>query len=248
MAVVVEGATIASNWTSAAGALEGILSFLGAPLPRHAVMGLTGHAWHTCIEQRGDVTALPGGPSDLDWEAMVGRYALTGFRWERFGAALREGDDWTEMRDAAIDWAESCLAAGRPLIGWDFHLHEFAVLWGIDRRREAFLVDDVLAPEVGAASPWAEWPPLGRIELFAPRDEVEVDPLDAVGRSLQAALACFAGEDGPGDEQPRGTAGLAAWADALDGDAQIDRAGNAYPRSRRPSAPSATKLRRSPPC
>ena len=34
--------------------------------------------------------------------------------------------------------------------------------------------------------------------------------------------------DGPDDGQPRGTAALGAWAEALDGDGEVDRAGNAY--------------------
>ena len=42
--VELQGARLAPNWTSAAGALEGVLEFLGAPLPRHAIMGLTGLA------------------------------------------------------------------------------------------------------------------------------------------------------------------------------------------------------------
>ena len=55
------GLQLAENWTSAAGAAQGILDYLGTPLPRHAVMGLTGHAWHTCLGSRDGVVALPHG-------------------------------------------------------------------------------------------------------------------------------------------------------------------------------------------
>jgi hypothetical protein len=225
----IEGLRLAPNWTSAAGALEGVLEFLGTPLPRHAVMGLTGHAWHLCLGSKEGVVALPSGPADLDWEAMARNYARTGFEWERFGASLPPGEDWAEMRQAAIDWATAHLDAGRPLIGWDFHLHEFGIVYGYDAAREGFLVEDVVTPEVGPIALWRDWPSsVGQIELFAPINPIEVDPVDAVAGALETAVACFAGADGPDDGQPRGTAALDAWAEAMDGETQVDRAGNAY--------------------
>ncbi|MBI2766826.1 MAG: hypothetical protein HYX53_13075 [Chloroflexi bacterium] len=222
-------ARIAPNWTSAAGALEGVLAFLGQPLPRHAIMGLTGHAWHFCLGAHGGVVALPSGVADLDWEAMAGRYGRTGFTWERFGGQLPEDGDWAEMRAAAAAWAIPHLEAGRPLIGWDFHLHEHAVVHGYDRERDGFLVDDLLTGQAGPFVALADWPSaLGGIELLVPIAAVETDPIEAVAASLQTALLCFAGGDGPADGQPRGTAGLEAWAEAFDAETEIDRAGNAY--------------------
>ncbi len=219
----IEGLTLAPNWTSAAGALEGILAFLHAPLPRHAIMGLTGHAWHFCLGTREGVTALPSGSTDLDWEEMTARYALTGYLWQRFaGPATDEG------RAAAVEWAIEHLDKGRPLIGWDFHLHEHGVVDGYERERAGFYVTDILSEEVGPFVPWSAWPGLGQIELLAPVFPVEVDPADAVGSALETALLCFEGGDGPADGQPRGTAGIEAWADALDGEGEVDRAGNAY--------------------
>jgi hypothetical protein len=225
----IDGARIAPNWTSAAGALEGVLDFLGAPLPRHGIMGITGHAWHLCLGSRDGIVALPSGPSDLDWEAMAQRYARTGVAFERFGGLLAPEDDWPAVRGAAVEWAIAHLDAGRPLIGWDFHLHEHAVVYGYDREREAFLVDDVLTPEVGPLAHWRDWPSaIGAIELLAPVGAADADPLDTVIAALGTALDCFAGRDGPEGGQARGTAALDAWAAAMDGDVQIDRAGNAY--------------------
>ncbi|MGI8926626.1 MAG: hypothetical protein ACR2HN_08285 [Tepidiformaceae bacterium] len=224
----IPGARIAPNWTSAAGAVDGILAHRGLSLPRHAIMGLTGHAWHTCLQVKSAVHALPGGPTDLDWEAMVRRYARTGVTWERFGARLLPGGDWSEMREAALAWAIPHLDAARPLVGWDFHLHEHAVVYGYDADQRGFLVDDVLTPEVGPLALWEDWPStLGEIELFAPVGTVDADPLEAVAAALQTAIDCFQGRDGPTDGQPRGTAALDAWEAAFDGDAEVDRAGNA---------------------
>lgn len=192
-------------------------------------MGLSGHAWHLCLGAKEGVVALPSGPADLDWEAMVRRYARAGFEWARFGAALPPGEDWSEMRQAAIEWATAHLDAGRPLIGWDFHLHEFGIVYGYDRVREGFLVDDVLTPEVGPIGLWRDWPSaVGQIELFAPIGPIEVEPLQAVAGALETSISCFAGSDGPDDGQPRGTAALESWAEAMDGETEVDRAGNAY--------------------
>jgi hypothetical protein len=226
----IPGIRLAPNWTSAAGALEGILEHLGQPLPRHAVMGITGHAWHTCLATKGDITALPSGPADLDWEAMTARYARTGFRWERFGGELPGEGPWEEMRQAAIDWAVERLDRGTPLIGWDFHLHEHGIVYGYDRGRGGFLVHDMLSEELGPFVLWDVWPTTatGRIELLAPAQPAEDDPLEIVGGALQTALDCFAGRDGPENGQPRGTAAIDAWAEAFDGDTEVDRAGNAY--------------------
>ena len=225
----IPGLQLAPNWTSAVGALEGVLQHLGQPLPRHALMGLTGHAWHLCLGTKGQVTALPSGVADLNWEAAVGRYARTGFGWERFGGELPPGEDWDELRSPAIEWAIAHLDDGRPLIGWDFHLHEHGIVFGYDRAREGFLVHDMLSEEVGPFVKWDVWPTsIGRLELFAPVEPVELDPIESIAAALQTALDCFAGEDGPADGQPRGTAALSAWADALDGESEVDRAGNAY--------------------
>lgn len=219
-------ARLAPNWTSAAGALEGVLHAVGGVLPRHALMGITGHAWHFCLGSREGIVALPSGPSDLDREAMLARWSRTGWRFQRFAARLADGGDGE--RRLAVTFATTHLDAGRPLVGWDFHLHEYGVVYGYDSKRRGFFVDDILTPESGPFVEWAEWPALGEIELYAPVEFIEQDAVEVVGESLASALLCFAGGDGPDDGQPRGTAGLDAWADALDGETEIDRSGNAY--------------------
>jgi hypothetical protein len=190
-------------------------------------MGLSGHAWHLCLGTREGVTALPSGPADIDPEWRLAGFARTGFAWDRFGAAL--GDEPASVRHEAVAWAERHLQDGHPLIGWDFHLHEHAVVYGYDAAREGFLISDILTPDLGPFVGLADWPStVGRIELYAPVGPVEADPLEAISGALEAAIDAFAGRDGPSDGQPRGTAALRAWADALDGEIEVDRAGNAY--------------------
>ncbi len=220
--------TLRPNWTTAAGALEGVLAAEGLELPRHAVMGLTGHAWHLCVASEGGVTALPNGPHDLDWGAMVERYARTGLAWERFARQAR-GVELAVAKDAAIAWARERLDAGAPLIGFDLQVHEFAIVTGYDTGREGFLVESAVSEEMGGFAPWSEWPSpaLGIIELFAPLGPSDPDPEEAVVGALGTALDLMSG-GGAATDQPRGTAAFEAWADAFEGTEEVDRAGNAY--------------------
>lgn len=218
----IEGVELVPNWSSAAGALEGVLRHAGIDLPRHAVMGLTGHAFHFCLGSKAGVVALPSGPASFDRGAMVSRYARTGLRFERF-AAVASG----EAKEAAVAWAVGRLDAGVPLIGWDLHLHEFGIIDGYDRSRGGFFVQDILTEEVGPFVAWEAWAPLGEVEIWAPVEAVEVAPRVVV-EALRTARDLLAGAEGGGDGQPRGTAGLVAWAEALEGAVEVDRAGNAY--------------------
>ncbi|MFN0094895.1 MAG: hypothetical protein ACKVVT_08970 [Dehalococcoidia bacterium] len=223
------GARFVPNWTTAAGAVEGVLAFLETPLARHAVMGLTGHAFRLCLGAKAGVVALPSGPHDLDWERMVREYARTGWRWERFGALLAPEDDWEPAREAAVAWTQAHLEAGRPVTGFDFHVREHGVIYGVDVVRGGFLVDDITSAGGSGFAPWAEWPTaVGMIELAAPVEPLDLDPLEVIGESLAWATECLAGRDGPADGQPRGTGALRAWADAFDATTEVDRAGNAY--------------------
>jgi hypothetical protein len=218
----IAGLELVPNWTSAAGALQGILRHAGIDLPRHAVMGLTGHAWHFCLGTKAGVTALPSGPASFDRGAMVARYARVGLRFERFaGPADADG------KGRAIAWAAERLGRGVPLIGWDLHLHEFGIIDGYDGERGGFFVQDIMSEEVGAFVSWEGWARLGEIELWAPVEPVEVDG-GAVVAALRTAVDLLAGREGPADGQPRGSAGLEAWAAALEGETEVDRAGNAY--------------------
>ena len=220
--------TLKPNWTTAAGALEGVLAAEGLEMPRHAVMGLTGHAWHLCLASEGDVTALPNGPHDLDWGAMVERYARTGLAWERLGRRAR-GVELAVARDEAIAWARERLDAGVPLIGFDLQIHEFAIVRGYSVERGGFLVESAVSEEMGGFAPWSDWPTpsIGIVELFAPIGPSDPDPEEAVVGALQTAVELLSG-DGGASAHPRGTAALEAWADAFEGTGEVDRAGNAY--------------------
>lgn len=236
----IAGLRLSPNWTSAAGALEGVLEFLGEPLPRHAIMGLSGHAWHLAITTREGVAVLPDGVMDLDWAAMVDGYARTGYRWERFGGSVRPGEPRDDIRDAAIGWVKARIDEGRPIIGWDFQLHEFAIVYGYDDSRDGALVHSVTSPELGPLSPWAEWPSAaGVIELFAPLRPADGDAGALVREALGVAVAMLEGmPTGPAPvtaigreiegEAVRGTDALDHWAEVMDGDGEVDRAGNAY--------------------
>ena len=160
--------TLRPNWTTAAGALEGVLAAEGLELPRHAVMGLTGHAWHLCVAMEGGIVALPNGPHDLDWGAMVERYAHTGLEWERFGRRAKR-EELAPVREEALGWARERLDEGVPLIGFDLQVHEFAIVTGYDDERGGFLV------EIGGLRRDGELRALERLALAGNRRAVRAD-------------------------------------------------------------------------
>ena len=103
------------------------------------------------------------------------------------------------------------------------------MIYGFDAVREAFLVDNAVSGQSGPTALWDQWPgAAGVIELFAPIDTVEPDPEAVVRGALESALEAMDGRDGPAGDSPRGTAALDAWAEAMDGEGEVDRAGNAY--------------------
>jgi len=190
-------------------------------------MGLTGHAWHFRLGAAEGVVALPSGPLDLDWDAMTANYGRLGWRWERFGARLAAGGDWSDARMAAVEFARRHLDAGRPLIGFDFHLREFGIVRGYDDGDRSWLVDDLLAGDYGSSIAWEDWPSpeVGWLELIAPVAPHEPDPIDVVRDALETAAALIEGE-GPGGFS--GRHGMLRWCEALEGETTVDRAGNAY--------------------
>jgi hypothetical protein len=155
---------------------------------------------------------------------MAANYGRLGWRWERFGARLESATPREDIRAASVSWALPHLEGGRPLIGFDFHLHEFAIVLGYDSDAAAWLVDDLLSGQYGLAVPVGEWPgPAGWVELIAPVEPLAMDPVDAVEGALITARELLIG-----DGVNSGTAGLDAWAEALEGDTTVDRAGQAY--------------------
>ncbi|WBL34979.1 hypothetical protein O0235_09250 [Tepidiforma flava] len=72
-------------------------------------------------------------------------------------------------------------------------------------------MQDIITEEVGPFVAWENWAPLGEVELWAPVEAVEAGP-EVVTEALRTAAALLRGEEDPGDGQPRGTAGLEAWA------------------------------------
>lgn len=215
-------ARLAPNWTTLAGAVEGVLAALGAPLPRHAVMGLTGCAFAFALAGGEAGTASPAGIHAFDTWRIDDRLARTGVRFERF--APRDAD-----RREAIAWIAARTERGLPVIAWAVRLREWGIIREVDRASETFTVDDLLTPEVGPTASWDEWPWGGeRIDLLAPAEAVPAeDAVASVIGSLRDAAALLDGRIRPAG-LPAGAEALEGWAKALDERCEIDRSGNAH--------------------
>jgi len=214
---------LAPNWTTLAGAVEGVLAALGVPLPRHAVMGLTGCAFAFALAESEAGAASPAGLHAFDTWRLGERLARTGVRFERF--APNDADP-----HEAIAWIASRTERGVPVIAWALRLREWGIIREVDQASETFTVDDLLSPEVGPTAAWADWPWGGeRIDLLAPVEAVAAEDAaeDLVIDSLRDAAALLEGRIRPAG-LPTGAEALEAWARAFEEGRAIDRSGNAH--------------------
>lgn len=210
-------ARYAPNWTSIAGALEGVLAFLHAPLPTHAVMGLTGLAFALRIEERSG-TWFPSPASDPLPTPYVAEAA------QRLGLRLR-GYDGPPSKEAALRWVVEELRQGRPVLAGGVRGPGWGIVRGIEEEGGALLVSDLLEAEVGPRVSREEFP--AAAELFAPDPWEGTDALAAVRDALSDAARLLRGE-APFLREPHGAPGLVAWAELLRAGARIDRPGHAF--------------------
>jgi len=213
---------LAPNWTTLAGAIEGVLEAMAAPLPRHAVMGLTGCAFTFALARGETGVAGAAGIHAFDTIRLEERLARTGVRFERFLGGRAERRD-------AIAWMTARTARGTPVVAWALRLREWGIVQAVDEAAQTFAVDDLLTPEVGPSAAWDDWPWAGeRVDLLAPVGHgVEEDALEAVAAALRDAAAFLSGEIRP-EGMPSGADALEEWAAAFEEGRPIDRSGNAY--------------------
>ena len=195
------GLELAANWTSAAGALEGILElpWCATAAARDYGPHRTRLAYLPWLRAEASRRCLPGRPTSIGTRWCAAMLAPGSLRSDS-ARGLPADDDWGNRAPAAIAWATRHLDAGRPLMGWDFHLHEYGIVYGYDRAREGFLVEDVLSGRWGRSRCWRIGrSAIGRIELFAPLGRGRGRPdRDRGGARSQTAHRVLRGRGWPG--------------------------------------------------
>lgn len=212
---------LAPNWTTLAGAIETVLEAVGVPLPRHAVMGLTGFAFTFAFVEGREGSPAPASIHAFDGYNLEARLLRTGVRFERFVGG-------PEARQEALEWVAARAGRGVPVIAWALRLREWGIVVRCDREAASFEVADLLTPEVGPTVGWEEWPFAGeRFDLLAPVESTEPEAATVVREALEDAARFLEGTV-PSLDLAAGAVALEAWADALAAGHAIDRSGNAY--------------------
>jgi len=219
-----------SNWTAIAGALEGVLAFLGELPDRRAIMGLSGHAFRLAITTAASGIAIADGAAHIDYERALGLHANLGFSMRR--AALSQSDpSYSQRRDEAIRLITRSIDRGRPVIASGLQVADFGIVKGYDDRAALFYVSTSVSSQYGAALPLSQWPPPGAtqpLELMLPGDPLRADRREAELAALRFAVhyAIEGDPHGPADTA-HGLAAYERWLTGYAGDGPLDRFGNA---------------------
>lgn len=225
------GAEIARNWTSIAGALNGILSYLGTAIDQPALMGRSGHAFRLAIASSADAgVPSPLSPFLFDYARATDLYAALGWSWESIG--VRTGEtDYSRRREALIQRIRRSIDQGRPVAAFGLQLNEFGIVNGYDDRVGVLFVSTSLSQQYGTSLPLGQWPAHGQtpmMQVLIPGAPNRVDAA-AADRAAIAFAVAYA-QTGDAGSPPNVLHGLEAydrWLEAYERDLPIDPMGNA---------------------
>jgi hypothetical protein len=226
---LLNGAETVPNWTSIAGALHGIVRFLGSSVDQAHVMGTSGHAFRLAIAASDEGIPSALSPLSFDVERAVALYSGLGFSWESIGVHS-ESKDYARQRQHAIERIRRTIDRGRPAAVYGLHLREFGIVNGYDDRAGVLLVSTSLSTQFGTTLPLSRWPApdqTGWIQAFLPGGRISTGTAASLRAAIEFAVAYARSGDPNG---PSGTAhGFEAyerWLAAYE-EIRLDAAGNA---------------------
>jgi hypothetical protein len=225
------GARYENHWTSAAGALAGVLAALGSALPTWEVAALSGHAFRFAITECPGGAFGSDGPSCFSAATALPLYERLGLRFHAIEAAPG-ASDYASIRKLALEEIRKSTRHRRPAIAYGLQTASFGIVLGADA--EALTISSTLSGQYGSRLPLSQWPPPGSafpLRVFVPQKEIRFTRSGSFRAAIAFAVA-FArqGESGgvPGHQQlASGLAAYALWAELLEREAPIDAAGHA---------------------
>ncbi len=226
---ILAGAEPADNWTSLAGALEGALRFLGEPVTRPWVMGVSGYAFRLALPTTDGVAAAGPVEAAFDPKRIAGLLRNLGRKIE-IVAAPPDRHEYVKRRAEVIGRVRKSIDRGLPVAVYGLHLPRFGLVKGYDDRAGLWFVASLLSAQYGEALPLDRWPVPERADpvlaVFL-GDRTRSDPRHAVLAALRYAVT-YADEGEPGD--PTGAVhGLVAyrrWQEVFAHGASLSSAGN----------------------
>jgi hypothetical protein len=224
------GAETTSNWTSIAGALQGMLAFLGEPLDRATVMGLSSHAFRIAIWTSGSGIADGESAVRFDHERALPFYEALGYRIDRLAVSGSDSEH-EHRRQQAIRQIRRSIDQRKPVAAYGLQVPDFGIIKGYDDRAGVFYVSTVVSPQYGEALPLSQWPAPGHlqsVEVLLPGDRRRGDRRQAERAALAFAYR-YAQEGDPGGppDTAHGFAAYARWLRGYDEQGSLARFGNA---------------------
>ncbi len=208
------------------GAVDGVLRAAGWWAEDPAILaGLTGMAFHFCIERTLHHSAITVYANDNDWVEMhQDALSRIGIRSAIGHARPETGEGYGAERRRGISAIKSALDRGVGVVLWGVDYDEFGVVYGYDDGDGVFLVDGVESNPAGSSNP-VLYENLGRHGQALPwlhyQIPVAVEPVDraqAYRRSLEFYLEQMDRQADVGTSPWRhfhGLPGYDAWATAL---------------------------------
>jgi hypothetical protein len=224
------GAGIVENWTSVAGAIHGVLRYLGIAVDQPTVMGVSGHAFRLAIAESEAGIASSLSPFLFDLERASRLYSGLGLAWET--EVLLPGEvEYQRLRKRVIDRIRRSIDHKRPAAVFGLHLGEFGIVNGYDDRAAVLYVSTSLSSQYGTSLPLEQWPAPGRpelIEALIPGRVHGVDALAADRAAIDFAVAyAEQGDAGGPSGVLHGFAAYDRWLEAYERQLPLDAAGNA---------------------
>lgn len=226
---ILAGVSTVSNWTSIAGALEGVLVYLGEAHDRSTLMGLTGHAFRLSIWTSREGIADGESASRIDFDHAVRLYANLGYRVEHVSGRPEERD-YGRRRDEAIKRIRRSIDRGLPAVVYGLQVPEFGLVKGYEDRAGLFYVSTTVSPQYGEALPLSQWPAPGHLEwveaiLLGDRRPVDRRAAEQMALAFAVELA-EQGEPGPADTA-HGYAAYQRWLEGYAEPGRLAAVGNA---------------------
>src|SRR5204863_41641 len=126
-------AAYTSHWTSAVGALHGVLTALGCSYSVAEVSALSGHAFRLAITSSADGQVGASGPPCFSTRTALPLYEGLGWRFKAIEAAPEDPDYARRRRDALAQMVRAT-SRGLPVVAYGLHIPDFGIVHGAERR------------------------------------------------------------------------------------------------------------------
>ncbi len=128
------------RWCSIGACIESVMQAIGSSLDFVSILGRTALSFRINVSPRIGVS----GPTSLDWVGLLPDMAnqLGHEVVMVYGMSNEKG--FQHVQREALDFIETFLAEGRPVIAWDIWIPEFGLITGIDEKKQNLIVKTIL--------------------------------------------------------------------------------------------------------